>query len=92
MTETTVSERKETRDTRAPRKHLPTEMFIWKSSNWKWVQNPETGFCKNNEGDLIVNKDGIKNRWKEYFQVLLSQSFVQETKNTLILRLRLREK
>lgn len=33
MTETTVGERKETRNTRAPRKHLPRKMFIWKLTN-----------------------------------------------------------
>lgn len=85
MTETIDSERKQTRDTRAPRQHIPKKMFIWKLTNWKWVQKPKTGFYKNNEGNLIVNKDGIKNRWKEYFRVLLSQSFVQEAENTSIL-------
>ena len=90
MTETTVSERKQMIDTRAPRKHIPKKMFIWNLTNWKWFQNHKTGFCKNNEGNLIGNKDGIKNRWEEYFQVLLSQSFVQETKNTSILWLRSR--
>jgi hypothetical protein len=43
-----------------------------------------TDFCRNKEGYLIGNKEGIKNRWKEYFQDLLSQSPVQETDNTEI--------
>jgi hypothetical protein len=33
MTETTDSERKQTRDTRAPRQHIPKKMFIWKLTN-----------------------------------------------------------
>jgi hypothetical protein len=41
---------------------------------------PQTDFCRNKEG----NKEGIKNRWKEYFQDLLSQSPGQETDNTEI--------
>lgn len=33
MTETIDSERKQTRDTRAPRQHIPKKMFIWKLTN-----------------------------------------------------------
>lgn len=33
MTETTDTDRKQTRDTRAPRKHVPKKIFIWKLTN-----------------------------------------------------------
>jgi hypothetical protein len=45
---------------------------------------PKTDFCRNKEGYLIGNKEGISNRWKEYFEDLLSQSPGQETNNTEI--------
>jgi hypothetical protein len=45
---------------------------------------PRSDFCRDKEGYLIGNKEGIKNRWKEYFQDLLSQSPGQETDNTEI--------
>ena len=44
----------------------------------------QTDFCRNRKSNLIVNKGGIKNRWKEYFQDLLSWSSAQETDNTEI--------
>jgi hypothetical protein len=45
---------------------------------------PRTDFCRHKEGYSIRNKEGIKNRWKEHFQDLLSQPPGQETYNTEI--------
>jgi hypothetical protein len=81
--EKAVSGREYTRDTRAPGKQRIKNAYT-EINKIKTGFKPRTDFCRNKEGYLITNKEGIKNRWKEYFQDLLSQSPGQETDTTEI--------
>jgi hypothetical protein len=53
-------------------------------NKFKMGFKPQMDFCRSKEGNLTGSKEGVKKRWKEYFQELLNQSFGHETDDTEI--------
>jgi hypothetical protein len=52
-------------------KRKETQQFYLKTGQLKKGFQPRTSFCKNKNGDLIGDNEGVLKRWAEYFRELL---------------------
>ena len=66
------------------REHKNIQTFYKVVNNERKSFKPRSNLCRDSEGNILTNKDGILNRWNEYFNTLLNGSHINDVDQYLL--------